>query len=158
MSAALWLLCQTDQEEGSAQDVPHPVLCLLTGASINTSQAALHCQCYSDPLSLCHTTGRVAQRETRTHRQSQMIISAARRKTCAWMEWKQTRNRRIIYTLFQPLVSYSIEGPVVVCFVEVARVTGDLEGRKLSFEADMTLLDCTGARISGCWSLRSDRR
>lgn len=33
-----------------------------------------------------------------------------------------------------------------------------LEERRLSYEADMTLLDGAGARISGCWSLRSDRR
>ncbi|KAI3356862.1 hypothetical protein L3Q82_003511 [Scortum barcoo] len=39
----------------------------------------------------------------------------------------------------------------------LSRETGELEGSRLSSEADMTLLDCTGARISGCWSLRSDR-
>lgn len=45
-----------------------------------------------------------------------------------------------------------------VVFGKVATSTGKLEDRRLSYEADMTLLDCAGARISGCWSLRSDRR
>lgn len=37
-------------------------------------------------------------------------------------------------------------------------MTGRLEGSRLPYKADMSLLDCTGARISGCWSLRSDHR
>lgn len=36
--------------------------------------------------------------------------------------------------------------------------TGEPEERRLSFGSDMALLEGTGARISGCWSLRSDRR
>lgn len=35
---------------------------------------------------------------------------------------------------------------------------GEPEERRLSYGSDMTLLEGTGARISGCWSLRSDRR
>ncbi|XP_072769781.1 uridine-cytidine kinase-like 1a isoform X3 [Nerophis lumbriciformis] len=31
-----------------------------------------------------------------------------------------------------------------------------MDNNRLSSEADRTLLDCAGARISGCWSLRSD--
>lgn len=36
--------------------------------------------------------------------------------------------------------------------------TGGPEERRLSYGSDTTLLEGTGARISGCWSLRSDRR
>uniref|UniRef100_A0A3P9M6U5 Uridine-cytidine kinase n=1 Tax=Oryzias latipes TaxID=8090 RepID=A0A3P9M6U5_ORYLA len=43
--------------------------------------------------------------------------------------------------------------PACSCFWEVL---DRLEGSRLSCEADMTLLDCAGARISGCWSLRGD--
>ncbi|TWW57070.1 Uridine-cytidine kinase-like 1 [Takifugu flavidus] len=39
----------------------------------------------------------------------------------------------------------------------VAMATGEPEERRLSYGSDMTLLEGTGARISGCWSLRSDR-
>ncbi|CAB1455114.1 unnamed protein product, partial [Pleuronectes platessa] len=41
---------------------------------------------------------------------------------------------------------------------EFDTVTGELDGGRSSSEADMTLLDGTGARVSGCWSLRSDCR
>lgn len=40
----------------------------------------------------------------------------------------------------------------------VAMATGEAEDRRLSHGSDLTLLEGTGARISGCWSLRSDRR
>lgn len=36
--------------------------------------------------------------------------------------------------------------------------TGEAEDRRLSYGSELTLLEGTGARISGCWSLRSDRR
>lgn len=40
------------------------------------------------------------------------------------------------------------------CCGLVATGTDELEGGRSSCESDMTLLECGGARISGCWSLR----
>lgn len=92
---------------------------------------------------------------THRERNEQIFQTTEALQMCERTEWEQTGDRPVINT-FTALVS--AWEPLTVFFGEVARVTGELEGNRLSSEADLTLLDCTGARISGCWSLRSDRR
>lgn len=113
---------QLKQEEGSAEDVC-PFLPLLTGASINTSQAAPWC--HSDPLKGCHTriqthTKRWTERDEDTHR----VAWSHEQKSDFSDVW---RNRGVIYQA-QPVSVLSRQGAVVLGVVAtVARRTGGQE-------------------------------
>lgn len=130
------LIRSVNWEEGSTEDVHHGFV-LFRGGSINTSQAALCCQCYSDPLRLCHSLSR-RERESRTRREEQIFQMIKASQTCECTKWKQTRNRPVINTF---TASVSAEGRLLLFL-----------GRLPQWRVSWRVTGCRPKQIWLCWT------